>query len=150
MRNLSKLVKADVGQHKFHYRWLIWNAMSCLVYLLKLPELNFFQRHTPIWIKLVYHLQKTFQLFGCFSVENMAILQKIYEQQLIAVVFVVSISNVVLVIQPVQLDELLFGLLVQFALCVILWVRVQYFLQFCYDLYILFSLLDFSLWVAVD
>ena len=50
----------------------------------------------------------------------MAILQKIYEQQLIAVVFVVSISNVVLVIQPVQLDELLFGLLVQFALCVIL------------------------------
>lgn len=42
----------------------------------------------------------------------MAVLHKIDEQQLIAVVFVVSVGDVVLVVEPVQLDELLLGLLV--------------------------------------
>lgn len=86
--------------------------MSCLVYLLKLPKMNLFQSIIPIWVKRVYHWHKPTELLGFFSVENVAVLKEIYKKQLIAIIFIVVISDIVLVIHSVQLNKLFFSLLV--------------------------------------
>jgi hypothetical protein len=102
--------------------------MGCFIDLLELPKEYLSQTFIGSGVESIKHVHYSLELFFRFSAKNMAVLEQIAEQQLVAVIRVVRVSDIILVIEPVQFVKLFLCFLIQFAFGIVCITWVQYFL----------------------
>lgn len=111
LTNLPKIVKRKIAQHQLRDHCLVSHSVSSLVDLLKLPELNLAD---PPSVDLFEHVSESDKLLWSLSVEYVAILEHVDEQD--ATVVVIVEGDVVFVIEQTQPPKLLLCALIQLAL----------------------------------
>lgn len=99
--------------------------MGCLENLFELPELYLFQVFILPSIYFLNYWDYLFDLRLRLCFENVAIIKHILQQQFIGITMIVEVTNVVLLVQTMQLRKLFFSSLVELALDWVIVIRVK-------------------------